>query len=88
MSGDRDERIRQRAHKLWESEGKPEGSAQRHWQQAEAEITQADSAPPKAAAKKVAAPKKAKTEGASRKTTGAGPALAKRSKDAKKPKKA
>lgn len=90
MSGNRDERIRERAHAIWDREGKPEGAAQRHWQQAEQEIDREDHVPAKKTpAKKPAATKKPaeKTEGASRKTAGAGPALAKRSKDAKKPEK-
>ncbi|MGC4024015.1 MAG: DUF2934 domain-containing protein [Mesorhizobium sp.] len=96
MSGNRDERIRERAHAIWDREGKPEGAAQRHWQQAEGEIDKEDKAPKKpvapkkAATKKPAAAKKpaATSASASRKTAGAGPALAKRSKDAKKPTKA
>jgi hypothetical protein len=31
---DREERIRQRAHELWEAEGRPNGRAQQHWDQA------------------------------------------------------
>lgn len=38
MSGDRDERIRQRAYEIWEALGRPEGGQQQHWAQAEAEI--------------------------------------------------
>jgi len=82
MSGNRDERIRERAHAIWDREGKPEGAAQRHWQQAETEIEKEDSAPKKAAAKKAVAKKPAE------KKSGAAPAIAKRSKDAKKPPKA
>jgi hypothetical protein len=43
------ERIRQRAYQLWEQEGRPEGRAESHWQQAEAEVAGlnlADEAPP------------------------------------------
>jgi hypothetical protein len=32
------ERIRQRAHEIWESEGRPHGRALIHWLRAEAEI--------------------------------------------------
>ncbi|WP_082190110.1 DUF2934 domain-containing protein [Frateuria defendens] len=32
---DREERIRQLAHRIWESEGRPAGQAQRHWRMAE-----------------------------------------------------
>ncbi|WP_108003282.1 DUF2934 domain-containing protein [Mycoplana dimorpha] len=35
---DRDEEIRRRAYGLWESQGRPEGSQERHWQQAEHEL--------------------------------------------------
>lgn len=35
---DREERIRQRAHAIWEAEGRPEGRHEAHWQQARAEI--------------------------------------------------
>jgi Protein of unknown function (DUF2934) len=50
-SSDREERIRQRAYKLWEEAGRPEGAAQDHWERAaqdldreEAEIQRADAA--------------------------------------------
>ncbi|TPI10967.1 DUF2934 domain-containing protein [Mesorhizobium sp. B4-1-3] len=35
---DREERIRQRAHEIWEREGRPEGRQQEHWDQAVQEI--------------------------------------------------
>ena len=35
---DREERIRQRAHEIWEREGRPEGREQQHWYQALEEI--------------------------------------------------
>jgi hypothetical protein len=38
MSGDREERVRQRAHELWEQAGRPEGQQERHWRQASQEI--------------------------------------------------
>jgi len=31
---DREERIRQRAHEIWEREGRPEGREEQHWYQA------------------------------------------------------
>jgi hypothetical protein len=34
----RAERIRARAHRSWEREGKPEGKAAEHWERAEEEI--------------------------------------------------
>jgi hypothetical protein len=39
MSGDREERVRQRAHELWEQAGRPEGQQEQHWQQAFQEIS-------------------------------------------------
>lgn len=36
---DRNERIRARAHEIWESEGRPEGREAEHWMRAEAEIS-------------------------------------------------
>jgi hypothetical protein len=34
MARDQYERIQQRAYQIWENEGRPEGSAARHWDQA------------------------------------------------------
>ena len=38
---DHDERIRQRAHEIWEEEGRPEGREYSHWLRARAEIQDA-----------------------------------------------
>jgi hypothetical protein len=38
MPDDREERIRARAHQLWESEGRPSGREAEHWEQARREI--------------------------------------------------
>ena len=38
----REERIRDKAHELWESEGKPEGQHERHWQAARQAIEEAE----------------------------------------------
>jgi hypothetical protein len=35
---DREERIRRRAHEIWEREGYPEGRQQEHWHQAVQEV--------------------------------------------------
>lgn len=35
-----EDRVRERAYSLWEAEGCPDGCAERHWQQAEAELFQ------------------------------------------------
>jgi hypothetical protein len=75
MIGDLEQRIRDRAHKIWESEGQPQGRATAHWQRASAEIAAEDEAPArKTRAKAPAAPKraaaaKAATPTKSRKTT-------------------
>jgi hypothetical protein len=34
----REDRIKQRAHEIWEREGRPEGRQQEHWDQAVQEI--------------------------------------------------
>ncbi|TDK31339.1 DUF2934 domain-containing protein [Rhizobium deserti] len=38
VQGSREERIRARAHQIWEDEGRAEGNDERHWQQASNEI--------------------------------------------------
>lgn len=38
MSHQNEERIRQRAYEIWQTEGAPEGCADRHWQQAQQEL--------------------------------------------------
>jgi hypothetical protein len=57
------ERIRQRAHAIWEREGRPHGRDQEHWDRAEKEVVAEDAAaekPAKAPAKpRVAKPKAA-----------------------------
>ncbi|WP_077966460.1 DUF2934 domain-containing protein [Ensifer adhaerens] len=35
---DKEERIRRRAHTIWESEGRPFGEEKRHWEQARREL--------------------------------------------------
>lgn len=35
---DRNERIRQRAHQIWEAAGHPEGQEADHWRQAEEQV--------------------------------------------------
>lgn len=39
MSGDREERVRHRAHELWEQGGRPEGQHDRYWEQASREVS-------------------------------------------------
>lgn len=38
MTTGREDRIRQRAHELWEEQGRPEGRHDEHWRQASSEI--------------------------------------------------
>ena len=38
MDQDHQERIKQRAHEIWESEGRPEGRDSDHWSRAEQEL--------------------------------------------------
>ncbi len=40
----REQRIRDRAHRLWESEGRPEDQDKRHWEAAEQAIDAEDRA--------------------------------------------
>jgi hypothetical protein len=42
MDTGKEERIRTRAHEIWEREGRPEGDHERHWQQAMREIEEED----------------------------------------------
>lgn len=44
MTG-REDRIRQRAHELWEKAGQPDGEDERFWSEAEAEIEREDRRP-------------------------------------------
>ena len=37
-STDQEDLIRERAHQIWEREGRPEGESESHWQQARLEI--------------------------------------------------
>jgi hypothetical protein len=38
MASERDRKIRDRAHQIWEESGRPDGKAEEHWAQALAEI--------------------------------------------------
>ncbi|ESY63311.1 MULTISPECIES: DUF2934 domain-containing protein [Mesorhizobium] len=38
MADDRQERIRNRAHQIWQQEGQPAGQHERHWHQAAADV--------------------------------------------------
>jgi hypothetical protein len=61
VTDERQERIRRRAHAIWEQAGRPDGAHQQHWDQAAAEIDSEDSKPKaKAAPRKPAAAKGSK----------------------------
>jgi hypothetical protein len=47
-----EERVRQRAHKIWEEAGRPDGQQDTHWEQAHREIEAEDGEPPLADAPK------------------------------------
>jgi hypothetical protein len=50
-----EQRIRDRAHKIWEEEGRPEGRAETHWERARPLVASESGLPkpkPRAAAKK------------------------------------
>lgn len=42
MSDDREQRVKERAYQLWESEGRPSGRQDEHWGQARREIEEED----------------------------------------------
>ena len=46
---DRNEKIRKRAHEIWEEEGRPEGREYSHWLRARADIQAEDDEEPKRA---------------------------------------
>lgn len=62
MTPDHESRVRQRAHEIWEREGRPEGRDREHWAQAEAELASET----KKAGRKAAAPKAGKAAAAAR----------------------
>lgn len=41
---DHDDRVRKRAHDIWEAEGRPEGREYSHWLRARTEINEEDAA--------------------------------------------
>jgi hypothetical protein len=40
--GDRDDRIRHRAHEMWKQEGRPDGQTERHWHRAVQDLDRED----------------------------------------------
>ncbi len=59
----KEDRIREFAYQIWESEGKPHGQAKRHWEMA-TKLVEAEQTPGKAAPKRVSKPKAAAGEAA------------------------
>jgi hypothetical protein len=50
----RDQRsVRELAHRLWEARGRPDGSAERDWSDAERQLSAAQAAAPAASAKQI-----------------------------------
>ncbi|BCH15870.1 MULTISPECIES: DUF2934 domain-containing protein [unclassified Mesorhizobium] len=60
MTDNRQERIRRRAHAIWEQAGRPDGAHQQHWDQAAAEIDGEESRPKAKPTRKPAAAKETK----------------------------
>jgi hypothetical protein len=67
VTDDKQERIRQRAHAIWEQAGRPDGAHQQHWDQATAEMDGKDSKP-KAKAARPKGPAATKTKDSQPKT--------------------
>jgi len=79
VTDDRHERIRQRAHEIWEQAGRPEGAHMEHWDQAAAEVD-AEMKPKAKSAKKAAAAKVEKPKAAKAEKPAKAPAKAKATK--------
>jgi len=71
-----EDKIRARAHEIWEHNGRPDGQDLDHWRQAEAELAPRAKKPGKAAAPKKAKPA-AKAAAAAPKSVKAKPAKSK-----------
>ena len=78
---DRDERIRQRAHEIWEREGRPHGLEQEHWDRATREIDAEGSQVSETAQNPDAASTATGGSPAAEQISSAGPAIAEGSKD-------
>jgi Protein of unknown function (DUF2934) len=88
MRSDREERIKQRAYAIWQSEGHRHGRHEDHWHRAEREIAAEEAEPSgaprrasrsrKAASEKSAAAKPAPSRSAGSETRGEKPATPKR----------
>ena len=51
-----EERIRRRAHEIWEREGRPEGRHEEHWARARREVEAEEGGPPPGPARSGASP--------------------------------
>ena len=63
MTDDRQERIRRRAHAIWEQAGRPDGAHQQHWDQATAEIDGEESRPKAKLAERTRPPPRTQAQG-------------------------
>ena len=63
MEQDRDERIRQRAHEIWEREGRQDGSQDENWQRAERELSQQEGSQGEDSSNSENAPQRMSAEG-------------------------
>lgn len=80
-----EKRVREFAYQIWESEGKPAGQEDRHWEMAR-KLAEAEALAPKAAPRKKAAAKpKAPAEPKAAALPGVKPAAAKKPRAVKKP---
>jgi hypothetical protein len=77
VTDDRQDRIRRRAHEIWEQAGRPEGAHQEHWEKATADIDSPAAKPKKAAKKADAKPKAEKPKAAKAATAKSGKAKSK-----------
>jgi hypothetical protein len=95
MRSDREERIRQRAYAIWQSEGHGHGREEEHWQRAEREIAAEEAGsnkaprraprPKQAPAEKSAAVSPARSRSTGTETRAEKPGSAKRPASAKQP---
>lgn len=85
MADDREDRIRKRAHAIWEKEGQSHGSAQRHWEQATADIDAEDKAETRRPGKKAPAGAGQTASSTDAMQLGAGAAIGEHSRDATAP---
>ncbi|MCF6100145.1 DUF2934 domain-containing protein [Mesorhizobium muleiense] len=69
MTDNRQERIRRRAHAIWEQAGRPDGAHQQHWDQAAAEIDGGGESGPKAKTARPKAPARPKEPAAGKLTS-------------------